>query len=143
VGCPALHSKYYWSTCYLVEHQRMVSRRHRVILNTDDQDQQRPLGRPAPVDSRRPQYGAASTRPHTGGSRLVAKVEPLNTAMRAHQRPHNRRRPEKATPIALPFRNCEHVHATTANTPLWRVRSCSCSLHRLGFDATPGGGFTR
>ena len=30
-----------------------------------------------------------------------------------------RRKPENAAPKALPFRNCEHVHAKTANTPLW------------------------
>ena len=29
------------------------------------------------------------------------------------------RKPEKAAPKALPSRNCEHVHAKTANTPWW------------------------
>ena len=28
-------------------------------------------------------------------------------------------KPEKAAPKALPFRNCEHMHARTANTPWW------------------------
>jgi len=32
---------------------------------------------------------------------------------------HMHREAEKAAPKALPSRNCEHVHAETANTPWW------------------------
>ena len=39
--------------------------------------------------------------------------------MPSRHEPANRRKPETAAPKALPSRNCEHVHAKTANTPLW------------------------
>jgi hypothetical protein len=56
---------------------------------------------------------------------------------------YHRRKTEKAAPKALPSRNCEHVHAKTANTPVWGVRSCSCSVHRLGSGEALREGFTR
>ncbi len=33
--------------------------------------------------------------------------------------PRTHRKGGMAAPQALPFRNCEHVYALTANTPLW------------------------
>ncbi len=60
-----------------------------------------------------------------------------------HMQRYHRRKPEKATPRALPFRNCEHVHARTANTPWSRVRSSASAVWRLGSDGIRRGGSTR